>query len=468
MRALLTSKAILHNRQPPWGLKLRSSTAFIVATVWMSTFTDFLLYAMIVPVMPTALMTRADVEYDDREYWVSVLLMCEAGTALIFCPIFGYLVDRARTRQLPFFGALILLAGCMVILHISHSLELFVIGRLFQGCAGALMVVASFALLNDSVPQERLGQSIGYLGSAIASGFLLGPFMGGIVYHTGGYDAVFYVAYSIIAIDMGMRVAMVEKQVAERWDRNSSGESNEQNTRAESSTVCKVQDQAAPRTKRFVMFQILRQRRVLISSWALLVQGIFLSAFDATLSIFVESRYSWSALGMGLIFLPMAIPAFFEPLFGFITDRFGARLMAFSCFLLLCPVIICLRFAETDSTPHIALLITLLFVIGIFIHACAPAMYVETQLALTAMESAEPGLLGSKGAVAQGFGLQSMCQFAGVFFGPLGGGFVEYRFGWGVMSAVLGALAALTAMPMLWLGERHGDADEERQPLFSC
>lgn len=140
--------------------------------------------------------------------------------------------------------------------------------------------------------------------------------------------------------------------------------------------------------------------------------------------------------------------------------------MAFSCFLLLCPAIICLRFAETDSTSHIALLITLLFVIGVFIHACAPAMYVETQLALTAMESAEPGLLGPKGAVAQGFGLQSMCQFAGVFFGPLGGGFVEYRFGWGVMSAVLGALAALTAMPMLWLGERD-DEDEGRQPLLS-
>ena len=49
---------------------------------------------------------------------------------------------------------------------------------------------------------------------------------------------------------------------------------------------------------------------------------------------------------------------------------------------------------------------------------------------------------------------------AGVFFGPLWGGFVEYRFGWGAMVGTLGVLAALTAMPMLWLGE-----DEER-PLF--
>ncbi|KAJ6108554.1 Tetracycline resistance protein TetA/multidrug resistance protein MdtG [Penicillium sp. IBT 18751x] len=465
MRACLTSKAIPHNRQPPWGLKLRSSTAFIVATVWMSTFTDFLLYAMIVPVMPTALVTRADVNYEDREYWVSVLLMCEAGTALIFCPIFGYLVDQARTRQFFFLGALIMLAGCMVILHMSHSLEMFIIGRLLQGCAGALVVVASFALLNDSVPQERLGQSIGYLGSAIASGFLLGPFMGGIVYHTAGYDAVFYVAYFIIAVDMGMRVTLVEKKVAERWEHLSNDEEpDEQYAGAHSSAACRVQ--TGSRSTRFAMFKILRQRRVLISSWALLVQGIFLSSFDATLSIFVESRYGWSALGMGLIFLPMAIPAFFEPVFGFITDRFGARLMAFSCFLLLCPAIICLRFTEANSTPHMALLITLLFLIGIFIHACAPAMYVETQLALTALESADPGLLGPKGAVAQGFGLQSMCQFAGVFFGPLGGGFVEYRFGWGVMSAVLGVLAALTAVPMLWLGETDDD-DEERQPLLS-
>jgi hypothetical protein len=98
--------------------------------------------------------------------------------------------------------------------------------------------------------------------------------------------------------------------------------------------------------------------------------------------------------------------------------------------------------------------VVLLFLTGIFTHACAPAMYVETQLALTAMEANNPGVLGPKGAVAQGFGLQSMCQFAGVFFGPLWGGFVEYRWGWGAMTGTLGVLVALTAIPILWLGER--------------
>lgn len=124
---------------------------------------------------------------------------------------------------------------------------------------------------------------------------------------------------------------------------------------------------------------------------------------------------------------------------------------------------------DRDDTPNIALLITLFFLIGVFIHACAPAMFVETQQALMAMEDREPGIWRPKGAVAQGFGLQCMCQFAGVFFGPLWGGLVEYRIGWGTMSGSLGILAVVSAVPMLWLGgEREIGADEEEEPICGC
>ncbi|KGO77023.1 Major facilitator superfamily domain, general substrate transporter [Penicillium italicum] len=450
-------------KRAPWLLKFRSSTGFIIGAVWMSTFTEFLLYAMIVPVMPTALVTRAGVEFEHREYWVSVLLMSEAGTSLLMCPIFGYLVDRGRTRRLPFISALVVLTGCMLVLQLAHSIAAFVAARVLQGIAGALVVVAAFALIGDAVDQEHLGQTIGYLGSAIASGFLLGPFLGGVVYNSGGYNAVFWFAYPILALDMVMRFVLIEKKVAAQWTGESNGElESDLETAQRIPSVGSREPHVVQRRKGFVIFRMLKQRRVLISSWALLAQGILLSAFDATLPIFVETTFGWNALGMGLIFLPMAVPAFFEPLFGGFTDRFGARFVAFGCFVSLSPVLICLRFVHTKSNEQIALLVSLLFLIGIFIHACAPAMYVETQRALTAMELKTPGILGPKGAVAQGFGLQSMCQFAGVFFGPLWGGFVEYRFGWGAMTGTLGVLVALTAIPMLWLGE-----NEEERALMS-
>ncbi|KAJ5787538.1 hypothetical protein N7457_002528 [Penicillium paradoxum] len=452
LRDLSNFKKTPGGKRAPWLLKFRSSTWFIVGAVWMSTFT-------IVPVMPTALMTKAGVDFDRREYWISVLLMSEAGTSLLLCPVFGYLVDRGRTRRLPFISALLVLTGCMIILQLSHSIAGFVAARVLQGVAGALVVVAAFALIGDAVPQERLGQTIGYLGSAIASGFLLGPFLGGVVYNAGGYDAVFWFAYPILALDMLMRLVLIEKKVAAQWIGESNGEPESDLETAQRVPSTGVQEPQIPqRRKGFVLFRMLKERRVLISSVALLVQGLLLSAFDATLPIFVETTFGWNALGMGLIFLPMAVPAFFEPLFGFITDRFGARFMSFGCFVFLSPTLICLRFVETKSTEQIALLVSLLFLTGIFIHACAPAMYVETQYALALMEIKSPGILGPKGAVAQGFGLQSMCQFAGVFFGPLWGGFVEYRFGWGAMTGTLGVLVALTALPMLWLGE----TEEER------
>ncbi|KAJ5194180.1 hypothetical protein N7491_001515 [Penicillium cf. griseofulvum] len=443
-------------KRAPWLLKFRSSTSFIIGAVWMSTFT-------IVPVMPTVLITRAGVEYDHREYWVSALLMSEAGTALLMCPVFGFLVDRGRTRRLPFIGALVILTACMLVLQLAHSIAAFVAARVLQGIAAALVVVASFALIGDAVAQERLGQTIGYLGSAIASGFLLGPFLGGIVYNSGGYNAVFWFSYPIIALDMVMRLVLIEKKVAAEWTGESNGDlESDLDTAQRIPSVGSHEPQVIQRRKGLVIFRMLKQRRVLISSWALLAQGILLSAFDATLPIFVETTFGWNSLGMGLIFLPMAVPAFFEPLFGSFTDRFGARFVAFGCFVLLSPTLICLRFIQTKSNEQIALLVSLLFLIGIFLHACAPAMYVEAQLALTAMELKNPGILGPKGAVAQGFGLQSMCQFAGVFFGPLWGGFVEYHFGWGAMTGTLGVLVALTAIPMLWLGE-----SEEERALMS-
>jgi MFS family permease len=256
--------------------------------------------------MPTALVYRAGIEFEHRmfcscppnrfpsqlshththlqtgEYWVSVLLMSEAGTSLLMCPIFGYLVDRGRTRRLPFISALVMLTGCMLILQLARSIAAFVAARLLQGIAGALVVVAAFALIGDAVPRERLGQTIGYLGSAIASGFLLGPFLGGVVYNSGGYNAVFWFAYPILALDMVMRLVLIEKKVAVQWAGESNGDlESDLETTQRIPSVGPREPQVIQRRKGFVIFRMLKQRRVLISSWALLTQGLLLSAFDA-------------------------------------------------------------------------------------------------------------------------------------------------------------------------------------------
>ncbi|KAL5359816.1 MFS transporter [Aspergillus floccosus] len=454
----------LPHSRPPWLLQFRSSTAFIVATVWISSFTDYFLYAMIVPVLPTALVDRAGVPYNDREYWVSVLLMCEAAVALVCCPLFGYIIDISPTRRLAYLLGLVLLGASMLLLAIAHSVGLFVAARLLQGGATAMVIVAGLALLTDSVAFDNLGQTIGYLGSAVALGFMLGPLLGGLVYNAAGYHAVFAMAFALVGVDLFMRVAVIEKKVARRWIAAADDEHAHEGT-AHADTVPNKPPQPA-------LLLIARQPRVLISSWALLVHGILYSSFDATLPIFVESRFGWGPLGAGLTFLPSALTAFLGPVFGYISDRYGVRLVTFTGFLLLTPPLVCLRFVESTPAPTTAgvvLLLVLLTLIGLLINFCTPALYVETQQVLERMERARPGLFGPRGAVAQAFGIQTMAQFTGMLVGPLWGGLVADRFGWAAMAWSLGVLAGGTALPMLWLSgreEKHEGDDAERERLL--
>ncbi|RDW90713.1 uncharacterized protein DSM5745_02488 [Aspergillus mulundensis] len=498
---------MVQSARPPWLLGARSSTVFIVATVWISSFTGYFLYAMVVPILPTALVERAHVPYQDREYWVSLLLMSEALTAFLCCPLFGYLIDIAPTRRLPYLLGLLFLGASMGLLAAARTTTMFVIARLLQGCATAMVAVAGLALLTDSVPLDNLGQTIGYQGSAIALGFLLGPLLGGIIYDRAGYQNVFRMAFALVGVDLIMRVAMIEKSVAAKWtDENPSARSSTgpilstpgddryrtfadvQGTEAESDESALTDGQSQSRdhgqedSKPPTLFQIAKQPRVVISSFGLLVQGLLFSAFDATIPIFVERTFNWTPLGAGLAFLPSALTALLEPFFGYISDTQGPRLPTFTSFFILPFPLLSLAFVTTNSPFMISLLLTLLALIGLLINLATPALFVETQDVLVRLQTATPTPFPApqdqdedlphpanpqnkqspassqkhvKG-IAQAFGIQTMAQFQGMFLGSLWGGFVEWRFGWKAMVYSLGVLCFVTSWIMLGLGEDAG------------
>ncbi|KAL4807146.1 major facilitator superfamily domain-containing protein [Aspergillus unguis] len=485
----------MQSRDLPWLLRVRSSTVFIIATVWVSSFTGYFLYAMVVPILPTALVERANVPYKDREFWVSLLLMAEAATAFICCPIFGYMVDISPTRRLPYLLGLIFLGASMGLLAAARSTAVFVIARLLQGGATAMVAVAGLALLTDSVPLDNLGQTIGYQGSAIALGFLLGPLLGGIIYDKAGYQNVFRMAFGLVGVDLVMRVAMVEKKVVKGWTNPepesesespilSSQERGGYNTFTGTGSVNEgsehyEQDQQRAEAKSPTILQIAKQPRVVISSFGLLVQGLLFSAFDATIPIFVETTFNWTPLGAGLAFLPSALTALLEPFFGYISDKQGPRLPTFTSFILLPLPLISLSSISTNSPAHIAALLTLLTVIGLLINIATPALYVETQdvlLELQTQPSSPSSAAGTQPAssptkknkqaqvqikgIAQAFGIQTMAQFLGMFLGSLWGGFVEWRFGWAVMVYSLAGLCFCTCWGMLWLGGSSGSTGE--------
>lgn len=154
---------------------------------------------------------------------------------------------------------------------------------------------------------------------------------------------------------------------------------------------------------------------------------------------------------------------------GYLTDRFGSRIIAFISFLASSPALILLRLVEENTLSHKAILCIILAVIGMCVDLSEPALLVELQRAIDDMEEEDPAVFTGQGAVAQVFGLQSMAHFGGFALGPVIGGFVSFRYGWNFMTLLLGLLSIITAVPMLRLSRpvTYGYvSDSERSRLI--
>ncbi|KFZ11517.1 hypothetical protein V501_04726 [Pseudogymnoascus sp. VKM F-4519 (FW-2642)] len=473
---------------PPHFLAFRSSKLFIILTLCAAVFSDMFLYGVIVPVVPFALTARAGVPEGDAQHWVSVLLAVYGAALLVSAPISGWYADRTSSRRLPLLFGLVALTGATVMLCLARSVALMVVGRLLQGCAAGVVWTVGMALMVDTVGQKDIGQLLGYVGISMSVGIIAAPLVGGVVYQRCGYYEVYYVCFGLLALDIGMRLALIEKKIAAQWDdvvgvkpavdvgETAAEEAREtdspaavatektldvpggtSSTDASTTNEAPTSAQPPPATPlprpRHPMLTLLSSRRLLAALWACLIQASILTAFDSVLPLFVARTFSWSPTGAGLIFLPILIPGFFAPLFGAIADRYGPRWLAVTGFLAAIPCLVLLRFVDHDSTRQVVLLCALLALLGTALAAVMPPLMAEITYIVEAKEVRSPGIFGAKGAYAQAYGLFVMAFAGGCLVGPIWAGFVDNKSGWGTMGWSLAILSFAGAVPVfIWAG----------------
>ncbi|CAI6267145.1 unnamed protein product [Periconia digitata] len=485
--------------KPPWLLKYRCSEWFIVSTVSLAVFTDAFLYGVIVPVIPFAIQKRSHVDDARVQYWVSVLIAVYAAALLFFSPICGFLADRITTsRRTHLLLGLLALLGATAMLNVGSSIGILIAGRLLQGTSAAVVWIVGLALLADTIPQERLAQAMGYVGIGMSVGILIAPLLGGVVYDRAGYDAVYGMSYALIGVDIVLRLLLVEKKVAAKWNvENSTEEKSEaspgngvmnkdvqdageheqraapstttpnlatdpekaviQEPVPEHSTLHANQRQKRLRDRLPPVLSLLYSRRLLAALFGSIIQAAIMTAFDAVLTIHVANTFNWTSTAAALLFLPMVIPTFIAPVFGWLSDRFGGRYPVAIGFLLTCPPLVCLRFVNENTIQDKVLLCALLALTGLFLAMTYPALMAEISAVVEAKEkkmlaNGEAGY-GKGGAYAQAYALFNVAFAAGCMIGPLLAGFIAQEKGWATMGWVLGLLTAITAVPsFLWVG----------------
>lgn len=206
-----------HAATRPRILELRSSGWFVTTVVSYAGATDIFLYGLIVPVTPTALKSRVGIPEENLQTWSSILLALFGVGLLVSSPIAGYTADRFESRRYPYLFALVGLGAATALLCVGDHIGLWIVGRLFQGAASAVVWVVGNALVSDTVGKEGVGKAIGYTTMACCIGLSAGPLVGGVVYQHGGYYAVFGIAFGLIALDIVLRLALIEKKHAIKW-----------------------------------------------------------------------------------------------------------------------------------------------------------------------------------------------------------------------------------------------------------
>ena len=112
-----------------------------------------------------------------------------AFTGILCRPIAGNLADRRGRKPIVIGGALLAaIAGALY--FVPAGIPGLIVARFFLGAGEGTVFTAGSAWNVDMAPEERRGRMIGLYGLAIWTGLTLGPPIGVLLQHAGGFDLV--------------------------------------------------------------------------------------------------------------------------------------------------------------------------------------------------------------------------------------------------------------------------------------
>lgn len=114
-----------------------------------------------------------------RDLWVGIVIAVYSLAQFLFTPILGSLSDRMGRRPILMFG---LLSNTVffTVFGLSGSLAMALVARFLAGAGNGNIAVAR-AYIGDISEPEMVARRMGMIGAAFGLGFMIGPFIGGVL-----------------------------------------------------------------------------------------------------------------------------------------------------------------------------------------------------------------------------------------------------------------------------------------------
>lgn len=121
--------------------------------------------------------------------WVVLAYLLSLTTLLVGA---GWLGDRWGRRRTLLTG-LFLFTLASGLCGLAPTLGLLIAARALQGLSAAVLMALTLALVGETVPPEKTGRALGFLGTTSALGTALGPSLGGLLIAGLGWRALFLI-----------------------------------------------------------------------------------------------------------------------------------------------------------------------------------------------------------------------------------------------------------------------------------
>ena len=133
-----------------------------------------------------------------RDLWVGVIISVYSFAQFIFTPILGSLSDRLGRRPILLFG-LVMNTIFFTVFGLSGSLMMAILARFLAGAGNGNIAVAR-AYIGDISEPSKVASRMGAIGAAFGLGFMIGPFIGGLLSNPatgigGPFDTTFWINY---------------------------------------------------------------------------------------------------------------------------------------------------------------------------------------------------------------------------------------------------------------------------------
>ncbi|EXJ69047.1 uncharacterized protein A1O5_07982 [Cladophialophora psammophila CBS 110553] len=456
---------------PPIGLRWRANTLFIISTVAIGLFTDLFLYGLVVPVLPFMLQERINLPENKIQSYVSGLLAAYAGASVVFSIPVGIIADRTNARRTPFLCGLAALLAATIMLALSKNISTLVVARVLQGTSAAVVWTVGLAMVLDTVGPRNLGKVIGSIFSFISVGELAAPVLGGVLYRKTGYGGVFGLGAAFLGVDFIMRILVIEKKVAVKYDRPpvetlGPGDAEDREEGMDSGDGRSEEEPLLPKNgegnyripegqnrlvRTLPILYCLSDPRLLVALLVAFVQAALLATFDATIPTEAQTLFDFDSLQAGLLFIGLDLPyLLLGPVAGWAVDKYGTKPAAVLGFAYLVPTLILLRLPSSQIAPNrttnVVLYCALLALNGVGLAIIGSPSIVEASDVVQKYDKANPGLFGQHGPYAQLYGFNSLVFSAGLTIGPVLSGSLRDSIGYANMNVVVACTAGITAM----------------------